>query len=57
MDNKIIMENDKDMKIEKDEDAELEEKIKTQARVLGKKIEDHDKDTNTEYEAEKLKEE
>jgi hypothetical protein len=55
--NKIIMENDKDMKIETDEDAELEAKIKTQARVLGKKIEDPDKDTNTEYEAEKLKEE
>jgi hypothetical protein len=51
------MENDKDMKIETDEDAELEAKIKTQARVLGKKIEDPDKDTNTEYEAEKLKEE
>ena len=57
MDNKIIMENDKDMKIETDEDAELEDKIKTQARVLGKKIEDHNKDTNTEYEKEKLKEE
>jgi hypothetical protein len=51
------MENDKDMKIETDEDAELEDKIKTQARVLGKKIEDRDKDTGAEYEAEKLKEE
>lgn len=34
------MENDKDIKIETDEEVGLEDKIKTQARVLGKKIED-----------------
>jgi len=51
------MENDKDMKIETEEERELEDKIKTQARVLGKKIEDPDKNNGGEYEAEKLKEE
>jgi hypothetical protein len=50
------MENDKDIKIEPDEEVELEDKIKTQSRVLGKKIEDPDKDTGAEYEAEKAKE-
>ena len=50
------MENDKNKKIETDEDVKLEDKIKTQARVLGKKIEDPDGDTSTEYEAEKTKE-
>ena len=56
MDNKITMENDKDIKIDTDEEVGLEDKIKTQARGLGKKIEDHDKDTGTEYEVEKAKE-
>ena len=50
------MENDKDIKIEPDEEVGLEDKIKTQARGLGKKIEEHDKDTGTEYEVEKANE-
>ena len=50
------MGNDKDIKIETNEDVKLEDKIKTQARVLGKKVEDPDRDTGSEYEAEKTKE-
>ena len=50
------MENDKDIKIETDEEVGLDDKIKAGARALGKKIEDPDKDTGAEYEAEKTKE-
>ncbi len=50
------MENDKDIKIETDEDVGLDDKIKAGARSLGKKIEDPDRDTGSEYEAEKTKE-
>ena len=50
------MENDKDIKIETEEDVGLDDKIKAGARALGKKIEDPDRDTGEEYEAEKGKE-
>ncbi len=50
------MENDKDIKIETDEDVGLDDKIKAGARAIGKKIEDTDRDTGAEYEAEKAKE-
>ena len=50
------MENDKDIKIETEEDVGLDDKIKAGARALGKKIEDPDRDTGAEYEAEKAKE-
>ncbi len=50
------MENDKDIKIETDEDVGLDDKIKAGARALGKKVEDPDRDTDEEYEAEKGKE-
>ena len=52
----ITMENDKDIKIETEEDVGLDDKIKAGARALGKKIEDPDRDTGSEYEAEKTKE-
>ena len=47
------MENDKDIKIETGEDVGLDDKIKAEAKALGKKIEDPDRDTGSEYEAEK----
>ena len=50
------MENDKDIKIETGEDVGLDDKIKTGARAVGKKIGDPDKDTGEEYEKEKAKE-
>lgn len=50
------MGTDKDIKIETDEDVGLDDKIKAGARALGKKIEDPDRDTDSEYEAEKAKE-
>jgi len=50
------MENDKDIKIETDKDVGLDDKIKAGARALGKKIDDLDRDTGAEYEAEKTKE-
>ena len=49
------MGTDKDIKIETDEDVALDDKIKAGARALGKKIEDPDRDTDAEYEAEKAK--
>ena len=52
----ITMENDKDIKIETEEDVGLDDKIKAGAKALGKKIEDPDRDTGAEYEAEKTKE-
>jgi hypothetical protein len=48
--------NDKDIKIETDEDVGLDDKIKAGARTMGKKMEDPDKDTSAEYETEKSKE-
>lgn len=42
------MGNDKDIKIETDEELVLEDKIKTQAKVLGKKIEEPQKDKSAE---------
>jgi hypothetical protein len=50
------MGNDKDIKIETDEEVGLDDKIKAGARALGKKIEDPDRDTGSEYESEKIKE-
>ena len=50
------MENDKDIKIETEEDVGLDDKIKAGAKTLGKKMEDPDRDTGEEYEAEKGKE-
>ena len=50
------MENDKDIKIETDEEVGLDDKIKAGARAVAKKIEDPDRDTGEEYEAEKGKE-
>jgi len=50
------MENDKDIKIETEEDVGLDDKIKAGAKALGKKMDDTDKDTGSEYEAEKGKE-
>jgi|GEM_PF-461066 len=50
------MENDKDIKIETEEDVGLDDKIKAGAKALGKKMDDTDKDTSSEYEAEKGKE-
>ena len=52
----ITMENDKDIKIETDEEVGLDDKIKAGARAVGKKVEDPDRDTGEEYEAEKGKE-
>ena len=49
-------ENDKDIKIETGEDFGLDDKIKAGARALGKKVEDPDRDTRSEYDAEKAKE-
>ena len=51
----ITMENDKDIKIETEEDVCLDDKIKAGAKALGKKIEDPDRDTGAEYEAKKSK--
>jgi hypothetical protein len=53
---RITMENDKDIKIETDEEVGLDDKIKAGARAVAKKIEDPDRDTGEEYEAEKGKE-
>jgi hypothetical protein len=50
------MENDKDIKIETEEDVGLDDKIKAGAKPLSKKMKDPDKDTDEEYEAEKGKE-
>ena len=50
------MENNKDIKIETDEDVGLDDKIKAGARALGKNVEDPDRDIDAEYEAEKAKE-
>jgi hypothetical protein len=50
------MSEDKDIKIETEEDVGLDDKIKAGARALGKKMEDTDRDTGEEYEKEKGKE-
>ena len=50
------MENDKDIKIETEEDVGLDDKIKAGARAIGKKMKDTDKDIGEEYEEEKGKE-
>jgi hypothetical protein len=52
----MAMENDKDIKIETDEDVGLDDKIKAGAKAMGKKMEDPDRDMGEEYEAEKGKE-
>ena len=50
------MENDKDIKIETEEEVGLDDKIKAGAKAVGKKMGDTDRDTGEEYEAEKGKE-
>jgi len=50
------MGHDKDIKIETEEEVGLDDKIKAGARAVGKKIEDPERDTDAEYEAEKAKE-
>jgi hypothetical protein len=50
------MGNDKDIKIETEEEVGLGDKIKAGARAVGKKIEDPERDPGAEYEAEKAKE-
>ena len=51
------MENDnKDIKIETDEDVGMDDKIKAGAKAVGKKMGDPDRDTREEDEAEKGKE-
>ena len=50
------MENDKDIKIETEEEVGLDDKIKAGAKAIGKKLGDTDRDTGEEYEAEKGKE-
>ena len=50
------MENDKDIKIETEEDVGLDDKIKAGAKAIGKKMGDPDRGTGEEYEAEKGKE-
>ena len=47
------MENDnKDIKIETDEDVGMDDKIKAGAKAVGKKMSDPDRDTGEEDEAE-----
>jgi len=50
------MENDKDIKIETEEEVGLDDKIKAGAKAVGKKMGDTDRVTGKEYEAEKGKE-
>ena len=50
------MNEDKDIKIETGEDVGLDDKIKAGAKTIGKKIQDPDKNTGAEYDAEKAKE-
>ena len=50
------MENDKDIKIETDEDRGLDDDIKAGARALGKAIKDLGRDTDSEYAADETKE-
>ena len=52
----MTSDNDKDIKIETDEDVGLDDKIKAGAKTMGKKMEDTDRDMGEEYEAEKGKE-
>ena len=52
----MTMENDKDIKIETDEDVGLDDKIKAGAKAMGKKMEDPDRYMGEEYQAEKGKE-
>ena len=47
------MENDKDIKIETEEDLGLDDKIKAGAKALGRKIGDPDSDIGSEYNTEK----
>ena len=49
----ITMENDKDIKIETEEDVGLDDKIKAGAKALGRKIGDPDSDIGSEYNTEK----
>jgi len=47
------VDNDKDIEIKREEDLKLDEKIKSGAKVGGRKIGDHESDIGTEDETEK----
>ena len=47
------MENDKDIEIKKEEELELDEKIKAGVKAVGRKIGDPDSDIGSEYNTEK----
>jgi hypothetical protein len=47
------VENDKDIKIETEEDVGLDDKIKAGAKAVGRKIGDPDSDIGSEYNTEK----
>ena len=47
------MENDKEIKIKREEDLDLDDKIKAGAKALGRKIGDPDSDIGSEYNTEK----
>ena len=47
------MENDKDIEVKKEEDLELDEKIKAGAKAVGRKIGDPDSNIGSEYNTEK----
>ena len=47
------MDNDKDIEIKREEDLKLDEKIKSGAKAVGRKIGDPESDIGSEYETEK----
>jgi len=47
------VENDKDIEVKKEEDLELDEKIKAGAKAVGRKIGDPDSNIGSEYNTEK----
>ena len=47
------MENDKDIEVKKEEDLELDEKIKAGAKAVSRKIGDPDSNIGSEYNTEK----
>ena len=49
----FTMENDKDIEIKTEEDLGIDEKIKAEAKAVGRKIGDLDSDIGSEYDTEK----
>ena len=47
------MDNDKDIEIKREENLKLDEKIKSGAKAVGRKIGDPESDIGSEYETEK----